>query len=41
MDDSAQMLLNEAKKHLCDIEDCKTNVMIAEDFFEFLLPKKK
>jgi len=41
VDDSAQMLLNEAKKHLCDIEDCKTNVMIAEDFFEFLLPKKK
>lgn len=41
VDESAQILLNEAKKYLCDLKAGKTNVMIAEDFFEFSLPKKK
>ena len=40
-EDSAQILLDEAVQHLKENDRSDVNVIIAEDFTEFLLPKIK
>ena len=39
--DSAQILLDEALKHLQDNDRTDVNVIVAEDFTEFVLQKNK
>ena len=39
--DSAQILLDEAMKHLQDKDRTDVNVIVAEDFTEFVLHKNK
>ena len=39
--DSAQILLDEAMKHLQDNDRTDVNVIVAEDFTEFVLHKNK
>ena len=39
--DSAQILLDEALKHLQDKDRTDVNVIVAEDFTEFVLQKNK
>jgi len=40
-EESAQILLDEAVQHLKDMNNCDTNVIIAEDFTEFVMFKQK
>ena len=40
-EDSAQILLDQALQHLKDNDKSDVNVIVAEDFTEFLLPKNK
>ena len=41
MNESAKVLLDEAREHLTECGNCDTNVIIAEDFTEFVLQKHK
>ena len=41
MSESAQILLNEATEHLKMLNNCDTDVVIAEDFTEFVIHKHK
>ena len=41
MSESANILLEEAREHLKVSGNCDTNVVIAEDFTEFVLQKHK
>ena len=40
-EDSAQILLDQALQHLKDNDKSDVNVIVAEDFTEFSLPKNK
>ena len=40
-EDSAQILLDQALQHLKDNDKSDVNVIVAEDFTEFLFPKNK
>lgn len=40
-EDSAQILLDQALQHLKENDKSDVNVIVAEDFTEFLLPKNK